>query len=29
VQGRLTGPLADGFEHLELDFGSGQSTLTG
>jgi hypothetical protein len=29
VRGRLTGPLADGFEHLELDSGGGQSTLTG
>ena len=29
VRGRLSGPLADGFEHLELDSGDGQSTLTG
>jgi hypothetical protein len=29
VRGRLTGPLADGFEHLELDSAGGQSTLTG
>jgi hypothetical protein len=29
VRGRLTGPIADGFEHLELDSGGGQSTLTG
>jgi hypothetical protein len=27
VRGHLTGPLPDGFEHLELD--SGESTLTG
>jgi hypothetical protein len=29
VAGRLTGPIADGFEHLGLDSGDGQSTLTG
>jgi hypothetical protein len=29
VRARLTGPLADGFEHLELDSGGGHSTLTG
>lgn len=29
VRGHLTGPIADGFEHLELESGGGQSTLTG
>jgi hypothetical protein len=29
VRGRLTGPIADGFEHLELESGAGESTLTG
>jgi hypothetical protein len=29
VRGRLTGPIADGFEHLELDSGGGERTLTG
>jgi hypothetical protein len=29
VRGHLTGPLPDGFDHLELDSGGGQSTLTG
>jgi hypothetical protein len=29
VRGRLSGPIADGFEHLQLDSGDGESTLTG
>jgi hypothetical protein len=28
VRGHLTGPIADGFEHLELESGGGQSSLT-
>jgi len=29
VRGRLTGPIADGFEHLELESEAGETTLTG
>jgi hypothetical protein len=29
VRGRLTEPIADGFEHLDLDSAGGESTLTG
>jgi hypothetical protein len=29
LSGRLTGPIADGFEHLELESGGGETTLTG
>jgi hypothetical protein len=29
VRGHLTGPIAEGFEHLELESEAGESTLAG